>query len=62
MPWKYRKVLPGHALRDIIGHYSGPGLARPLEEAEKLTREGAAIVRAARSFATQKNTAARRLP
>jgi integrase len=25
VPWKYRKVLPGHALRDIIGHYSVPG-------------------------------------
>jgi integrase len=54
VPWDYRKVLLGHEIRDITGHYSAPGLARVLAEAEKLTREGAVILRVAPQNATQK--------
>jgi len=48
VPWDYRKVLLGHEIKDITGHYSAPGLARLLDEAEKITREGAVILRAVR--------------
>lgn len=45
IPWDHRKVLLGHTLRDITGHYSAPGLLRLLEEAEKITREGAVVLK-----------------
>jgi integrase len=45
IPWDHRKVLLGHTLSDITGHYSAPGLLRLLEEAEKITREGAVVLR-----------------
>jgi integrase len=45
IPWDHRKVLLGHNLRDITGHYSAPGLLRLLEEAEKITREGAVVLK-----------------
>ena len=46
VPWDFRKVLLGHEIRDITGHYSAPGLKLLLEEAEKVTRSGAVILRA----------------
>lgn len=38
VPFKYRKVLLGYKLDDVTAHYSGPGLLRLLEMAEKVTR------------------------
>ncbi|MBF0255062.1 MAG: tyrosine-type recombinase/integrase [Gammaproteobacteria bacterium] len=45
IPWDHRKVLLGHTLGDITAHYSAPGLLRLLEEAEKITREGAVVLK-----------------
>lgn len=45
IPWDYRAVLLGHTIREVTGHYSGPGLLRLVQEAEKITRDGAAILR-----------------
>jgi hypothetical protein len=45
IPWDHRKVLLGHTISDVTGHYSAPGLLRLLEEAEKITREGAVVLR-----------------
>ena len=56
VPWDYRKVLLGHEIKDITGHYSAPGLARLLEEAEKITRDGAVILRAVPGFVSQNAT------
>lgn len=44
VPWEYRKVLLGHTVHDVTAHYSAPGLARLLQEAEKVTRQTALIV------------------
>ncbi len=56
VPWDFRKVLLGHEIRDITGHYSAPGLKLLLEEAEKLTRSGA-VIRAITQNATQNKKA-----
>lgn len=45
IPWDYRKVLLGHTINDITGHYSAPGLSKLLEEAEKITRDGAVVLK-----------------
>lgn len=46
VPWDYRKVLLAHEIRDVTAHYSAPGLALLLAEAEKITRHGAVVLRA----------------
>lgn len=51
--WDYRKVLLAHEIKDITGHYSAPGLKLLLEEAEKITRQGAMVLRAVTQNATQ---------
>ena len=38
IPFDIRKTLLGHEHRDITAHYSAPGLARLLEEAERIAR------------------------
>ncbi|MEW8200216.1 MAG: site-specific integrase [Candidatus Thiodiazotropha endolucinida] len=45
IPWEYRKVLLGHEIQDVTAHYSPPGLARLLEEAEKVRRETTVVLR-----------------
>jgi integrase len=45
IPWEYRKVLLGHEIQDVTAHYSPPGLARLQEEAEKVLRETAVILK-----------------
>jgi integrase len=45
IPWEYRKVLLGHEIQDVTAHYSPPGLARLLEEVEKVHRETTVILR-----------------
>ena len=45
VPWEYRKVLLGHEIQDVTAHYSAPGLARLLEEVEKVRRETTPILR-----------------
>jgi len=58
IPWDYRKVLLAHEIKDITGHYSAPGLRLLLEEAEKITRQGGAVVlRAVTQNATQRKKA-----
>lgn len=54
VPWDYRKVLLGHEIGDITAHYSAPGLKMLLDEAEKITREGAFVLRAVTQNVTQK--------
>lgn len=60
VPWDYRKVLLGHEIRDITGHYSAPGLKLLLEEAEKVTRDGAVILRVVSQNVTQNATQRKR--
>lgn len=43
IPLDIRRSLLGHEHRDITLHYSSPGLARLLEEAERITRPGAEL-------------------
>jgi integrase len=43
IPLDMRRSLLGHEHRDITLHYSSPGLARLLEEAEKIARPGAEL-------------------
>jgi len=57
IPWDYRKVLLAHEIKDITGHYSAPGLKLLLEEAEKITRQGAVVLRAVTQNATQRKKA-----
>jgi hypothetical protein len=45
-------------IKDITGHYSAPGLGLLLEETEKMSRQGAVVLRAV----TQRKRAARRQP
>ena len=45
VPWEYRKVLLGHTVQDITAHYSAPGLAQLLVQAEKVTRATAWVRR-----------------
>ncbi|PUB87022.1 MAG: hypothetical protein DBP02_01910 [gamma proteobacterium symbiont of Ctena orbiculata] len=45
IPWEYRKALLGHEIQDVTAHYSPPGLARLLEEAEKVQRNTTVILR-----------------
>lgn len=45
IPWEYRKVLLGHEIQDVTANYSPPGLARLLEEAEKVRRETTVILK-----------------
>jgi integrase len=45
IPWEYRKVLLGHEIQDVTAHYSPPGLARLLEEAEKVQRSTTVTLR-----------------
>ncbi|MCU7904473.1 MAG: tyrosine-type recombinase/integrase [Candidatus Thiodiazotropha sp. (ex Epidulcina cf. delphinae)] len=45
IPWEYRKVLLGHEIQDVTAHYSPPGLARLLEEAEKVQRGTTVVLR-----------------
>ncbi|ODC01175.1 hypothetical protein A3197_01445 [Candidatus Thiodiazotropha endoloripes] len=45
IPWEYRKVLLGHEIQDVTAHYSPPGLARLLEEAEKVHRSTTVTLR-----------------
>lgn len=49
IPLEVRRSLLGHEHRDLTLHYSSPGLARLLEEAERIRRPGPklAVVRAA---------------
>ncbi|MCF7979367.1 MAG: tyrosine-type recombinase/integrase [Chromatiaceae bacterium] len=53
IPWDYRKVLLAHEIKDITGHYSAPGLKLLLEEAEKITRQGAVVLRVVTQNVTQ---------
>lgn len=57
IPWDYRKVLLAHEIKDITGHYSAPGLKLLLEEAEKITRKGAVVLRAVTQSETQRKKA-----
>ncbi|MEA3275514.1 MAG: tyrosine-type recombinase/integrase [Pseudomonadota bacterium] len=57
IPWDYRKVLLAHEIKDITGHYSAPGLKLLLEEAEKITRQGAVVLRAVTQNGTQRKKA-----
>jgi integrase len=43
IPLDIRRSLLGHEHRDITLHYSSPGLARLLEEAERIVRPGAEL-------------------
>jgi integrase len=43
IPLDIRRSLLGHEHRDITLHYSSPGLARLLEEAERVVRPGARL-------------------
>jgi len=54
VPWDFRKALLGHEIRDITAHYSAPGLKLLLDEAEKVTRKGAVILRAVTRSVTRK--------
>ncbi|MEW8042554.1 MAG: tyrosine-type recombinase/integrase [Candidatus Thiodiazotropha endolucinida] len=45
IPWEYRKALLGHEIQDVTAHYSPPGLARLLEEAEKVQRSTTVVLR-----------------
>ncbi len=44
IPLDIRRSLLGHEHRDITLHYSSPGLARLLDEAEKITRPAAKLI------------------
>jgi hypothetical protein len=46
-----------HEIKDITGHYSALGLKLLLEEAEKITRQGAVVLRAVTQNATQRKKA-----
>jgi hypothetical protein len=50
-------VLLAHEIKDITRHYSAPGLKLLLEEAEKITRQGAVVLRAVTQNATQRKKA-----
>jgi integrase len=43
IPLDIRRSLLGHEHRDITLHYSSPGLAKLLEEAERITRPAAVL-------------------
>ncbi len=45
IPWEYRKVLLGHEIQDVTAHYSAPGLARLLDQAERILRQKTPILR-----------------
>jgi hypothetical protein len=40
-----QKGVLGHEIQDVTAHYSPPGLVRLLEEAEKVLRETAVILK-----------------
>ncbi|RDH89750.1 MAG: hypothetical protein DIZ77_06560 [endosymbiont of Seepiophila jonesi] len=45
IPREYRKALLGHEIQDVTDLYSGPGLARMLDHAERIKRTNAPILR-----------------
>ena len=57
VPWEYRKILLGHTVQDVTAHYSAPGLARLLAEAEKVTRERAKVIRIGAQLAPHRREA-----
>ncbi len=56
IPLDIRRSLLGHEHRDITLHYSSPGLARLLEEAERVVRSGAALRGVRNAFEVQNGT------
>lgn len=50
VPWDYRKALLGHEIHDVTALYSAPGLARLLEQAEKVQRATAPTLRPVTQF------------
>jgi integrase len=56
-PWEVKKVLLGHEIGDVTALYSQPGLKRLLEWAEKVTRDGAPVLRPVTQNVTHIKTA-----